>query len=73
MKGVAPSKNTHIACSLKLAKTYVLVSPNQQTIQITNLKQFCIANELSYISMWKVARGRRVSYKGWGKTIWEKF
>lgn len=48
------------------SKSYIVIMPNGIEIEVTNLKQFCQTNNLSYWQMSKVANGKRRQYKGWG-------
>lgn len=66
-KGKNSGKVLSVETRNKLAKTYTLTSPNNETITIHNLRLFCIENDLSYAKMNEVSNGKRKSYKGWKK------
>jgi group I intron endonuclease len=51
--------------SKRFRKTYTFVSPNNEIITITNLKEFCKFNNLTYSRMSGVGRRVEKSHKGW--------
>jgi len=46
-------------------KTYMLKNRDGNSITISNLKQFCRTNNLSYDSMCRISRGSQSSHKEW--------
>jgi group I intron endonuclease len=51
--------------SKRFRKIYTFISPNNEIITITNLKEFCKFNNLTYSRMGGVGRGVEKSHKGW--------
>jgi len=47
------------------AKTYVLLSPDGTSVEITNMRKFCRELSLGYSHMCEVANGKRKSAHGW--------
>lgn len=47
------------------SKTYMFLNPFSVSITISNLKKFCLDNNLSYSSMKNVAGGRQKQHRGW--------
>jgi len=47
------------------SKNYLIITPENIEIKITNLKEYCRVNNLSYSSMCHVGSGRRKQYKGY--------
>jgi len=65
-KGKKPSENTRLGSIDKNSKTWKFISPNNEIVQIKNLKQFCKDNNLSYSEMYSLTNGTRISpHKGW--------
>lgn len=54
-----------IAQGQKYAKTYQMLNPEGQLIEIHNMTKFCRENELTKQHMIAVAKGREPSHKGW--------
>jgi group I intron endonuclease len=59
-------------CSLALTnsiltnqKTYKLVSPSGDEVQITNMSRFCKSNDLNKFKMCEVVNHKRQDHKGW--------
>ncbi len=48
-----------------LAKKYEVTFPNGVKKKITNLRNFCRNNELTFSSMWRIAKGLRKTHKGY--------
>lgn len=63
--GKRPSDNTINAAIEKNQKTFTLLSPDGELITFTNMKRFCIENDLSNSKLCLVASGKRRSHKGW--------
>lgn len=64
-KGKKPHINT-IKASIKYnEKTYTMKSPNGDIITFTNMKKFCVKNNLSNSKLCLVASGKRKTHKGW--------
>lgn len=53
--------------TVKLAKTYTLMSPEGIETTFTNMKKFCQHHNLSESKMNEVANGKRIQHKGWRK------
>ena len=51
--------------SEKLSKKYLLTTPNNQIIEITNLRKFCKENGLDQGNMINVSKGKLRHHKGW--------
>lgn len=49
----------------KQSKNYIVIDPSGNTIEVKNLKQFCIENNLHNGNMCSVAKGKLNHYKGW--------
>ncbi len=49
----------------KIAKEYIVTSPDGVEMHIKNLNQFCRENNLSVTHMSKVAHSKRTHHKGW--------
>lgn len=65
-KGKKPSENTRLVSIDKNSKNWEFISPNGELIKIKNLKQFCKDNDLTYIEMFSLSKGTRISpHKGW--------
>lgn len=64
-KGKTPHINTALGASLKNSKKYKFINPQEEIIEIENLRQFCLKNNLGIPSMCSVATGKKVQYKGW--------
>jgi len=54
-------------------KTYQFLNPAGEPQTVTNLREFCRVQDLNYLSMHKVAAGRRKSHKGWSKFSGKNF
>ena len=54
-----------IAQGQKCAKTYQMLNPEGQLVEIHNMTKFCRENELTKQQMIAVAKGRELSHKGW--------
>lgn len=64
-KGKKPHPNANKAASLKTAKKYILITPDNIEIEVINMRRFCIDNNLCQVSMSAVANKRKPFYKGW--------
>lgn len=51
--------------SAKLAKSFILTSPDGLEVRGKNLSEFCDQNNLSKFAMYDVLAGRRPHHKGW--------
>lgn len=62
-------RNSQAALKSRLdrAKTYTLISPNQERIIFTNRNKFCRDNNLSAASLWKLLNKKNgmTQHKGW--------
>ena len=47
------------------SKSYIVISPNGDEIEIRNLKKFCRENGLEYTSLAKVAAGTQTHHRNW--------
>ena len=57
-------KNTVTHCK-SMAKTWVLISPDNEKIQVVNLRQFAIDNNLDNCHLMATLNGNRKHHKGW--------
>jgi group I intron endonuclease len=64
-KGKKPSENTIRGSIEHNQKTYTMISPNGEVVTFTNMKLFCLENNLSNSKLCLVASGKRRSHKGW--------
>ena len=64
-KGKKPHENTMLGASIKNAKTYFLINDKNEKIQITNMKKFCLNNNLDRGYMSNLVTGKRYEYKGY--------
>lgn len=64
-RGKTPSLETRKKLSAVHSKTWILLSPQDETITISNLKLFCKENNLGYDAMLHVFYGNQSSHKGW--------
>jgi group I intron endonuclease len=64
-KGKKPSENTIKGSIEHNQKTYTMISPNGEVVTFTNMKLFCLENNLSNSKLCLVASGKRRSHKGW--------
>lgn len=68
-KGSSHSEETKLKMSLayngRLNKVYILTSPTNEEIIVTNLKAFCKENNLKYSCMTSLARGKDKQHKNW--------
>lgn len=64
-KGKKPSQNAIAASIAKFQKTYALVDPSGNLVQITNMAKFCRENGYSNVGMCHLTTGRLKRYKGW--------
>jgi group I intron endonuclease len=64
-KGKKPSENTIKGSIEHNQKTYTMISPNGEIVTFTNMKLFCLENNLSNSKLCLVASGKRRSHKGW--------
>lgn len=62
-----PSDNTINGAIEANQKTYTLLNPDGELVTFTNMKKFCIDNNLSNSKLCLVAKGIRNSHKGWTK------
>jgi hypothetical protein len=53
----------------KKSKTYTLINPEGNTVEITNLSQFCRYNKLTDTSMIAVSKGNRLHHHGWTNSL----
>ncbi len=53
--------------SLARAKIHKFVNPKNELIIITNLKKFCLDNNLDSAGFWAIKNGKYKQYKGWTK------
>jgi group I intron endonuclease len=65
--GKRPSENTIRAIIESNQKTYTLINPEGNEITFTNMRLFCIENNLCNSKLCLVANGKRKSHKGWTK------
>lgn len=66
----AAQKRQHESC----ARYWQITTPSQEVIVIKNLKAYCNKNNLDDSNMGQIAKGRRISHKGYkcaliGKTL----
>ena len=47
------------------SKNYIICTPENKTIQITNLKYFCLQNKLNHGEMWRTLKGKARQHKGY--------
>lgn len=64
-KGRAPHVNAINACREKNSKRYLLLSPQGEEIEVTNMRLFCKNNKLSNTRMSNLVTGLAKNYKGW--------
>jgi len=64
-RGKKPSDNTIRGSIEHNQKTYTMISPEGEVITFTNMKLFCIKNNLSNSKLCLVASGKRRTHKGW--------
>jgi group I intron endonuclease len=65
--GKPPSEKTRIGAILHNQKTYTLLDPEGNSVTFTNMKKFCIENNLCNSKLCLVASGKRKTHKGWTK------
>lgn len=65
LKGVRASDACYEAAAKALAKTYRLLSPNQEVVVFTNMAKFCREQGYNRARMNELANGKRDSYRGW--------
>lgn len=65
--GKKPSENTIKGSIEHNQKTFTLLNPDGELITFTNMKKFCIDNNLSNSKLCLVAKGIRNTHKGWTK------
>lgn len=46
-------------------KTFTVISPRGSPVTLTNMRRFCIENNLSPVSMCNVIKGRTLKHRGW--------
>lgn len=46
-------------------KQWTLVSPEGETVAVTNITKFCEDNNIRYLGIWRVLNGYRNHHKGW--------
>lgn len=64
-KGKIPPKHVKDANIKKLEKLYFIINPMGEILIIKNMKNFCIANNLTPSGMCKLCQGKRKSHKGY--------
>ena len=64
-KGKKPSENTVKGSIEHNQKTFTMISPEGELVTFTNMKLFCIENNLLNSKLCLVASGKRKSHKGW--------
>jgi group I intron endonuclease len=64
-KGRKPHINTNLAASRRNSKSYILINPDKEKVIITNMRQFCIKNNIPTNRMCELVKGKRKEYKGW--------
>ena len=69
LKGHLVSNDTKQKISKHNSKTWKLVSPRGEIIEINNLREFSIKNGLSQPNLFNVIKGNRKSHKGWTKYV----
>lgn len=52
-------------CGAYCIKKWILTNPNGEIFYISNLRQFCIKNDLNKSNLVQVAKGKFKSSKGW--------
>lgn len=67
-KGKPLSASARLNSVIAVSKSYSLVSPSGDVIEVTNMASFCRQHDLSNAKMCEVVRGRRYKYKGWRAT-----
>lgn len=65
--GKRPSENTIQGAIEHNQKTFTLLNPDGELVTFTNMKKFCIENNLSNSKLCLVAKGIRNTHKGWTK------
>jgi len=69
MLGKTHSKETRAKISKNQEKTFSLLAPNGEIVTFTNMKLFCIENNLDDGSLNKVFHGKRKKHKGYRRII----
>jgi len=69
MLGKTHSKETRAKISKNQEKTFSLLAPNGEIVTFTNMKLFCIKNNLDDGSLNKVFHGKRKKHKGYRRII----
>jgi group I intron endonuclease len=64
-KGKKPSENTIKGSIEYNQKTYTMINPSGDIVTFTNMKLFCLENNLCNSKLCLVASGKRRSHKGW--------
>jgi hypothetical protein len=66
-KGVVPWNKgiKHIDKSSFIRREYVVIHPDGHTEKVTNMREFCIAHNLSPSRMCLLANGKGISHKGY--------
>lgn len=64
-KGKTPHKNTALGASLKNSKKTLWISPDDDEVEITNMRKFSQENNLNLSCIHKVIRGESPNHKGW--------
>jgi len=59
------SSETKKHLSEQKAKTWYIVSPEGENIEVTNLRSFCLNNNMSPSAMSRVVNGKQRHHKGW--------
>lgn len=63
--GRPSSRKSNVAASKKNSKKYTLLSPSNELIEVTNMRQFCLANKLCKSNMSLLVSGKKMGYRGW--------
>jgi group I intron endonuclease len=63
--GKRPSENTIQGAIEHNQKTFTLLNPDGEFVTFTNMKRFCMENDLSNSKLCLVASGKRKTHKGW--------
>ncbi len=64
-RGNIHTKEQNIIRANRMSQYWLLISPEDDTYIIKNLRQFCRDNNLDAASMSKVSQGKRNHHKGW--------
>lgn len=64
-EGHPHTEETKKLLSEQKAKTWYIVSPEGENIEVTNLRSFCLNNNMSPSAMSRVVNGKQRHHKGW--------